>query len=298
MGLPDNENVNINLNDEEISEQIAFLPNGRRTFNRSYKLIDSTAFHLERTPKENLKDVAFLTNSPFIFYLDGTVSTNGDREFAATNSFLAELEAEHGIRDIEQCNEGEVQTPGSQDYVAYTNDGYAYAFAYDVTFKDRETKVYECDKIRVFNNEIVMLNSDGTIDCNTFPEVSEWTDIVDFEGCDDYIVGLKSNGELVSVGIDFTAKNIVAIGNMFVQEFKSYWPVALTADGTLIFPEGYGTEFESVICQARNFTDVVDFICIKLTDSSLAILALRTDGSLIATKKLQNYNSEYINQLE
>ena len=164
------------------------------------------------------------------------------------------------------------------------------------------------------------LNSDGTVTCSAFPETAEWQNVVDMSCAYwDYtelkaVFGLTSSGEVLSAGVDFTAENIVKL-EVYSFDSDPVVPVALTADGRLIFPDYLLEESESVeigvpldplqpvsdglsMCDVAHasmeFTDVEDFVltCVNGVDGYIMIVK-KTDGSLHVTKN-NYYDTEYL----
>ena len=120
--------------------------------------------------------------------------------------------------------------------------------------------------------------------------------------------------EISSAGVDFTAENIVKL-EVYSFDSDPVVPVALTADGRLIFPDYLLEESESVeigvpldplqpvsdglsMCDVAHasmeFTDVEDFVltCVNGVDGYIMIVK-KTDGSLHVTKN-NYYDTEYL----
>lgn len=154
----------------------------------------------------------------------------------------------------------------------------------------------------------VVLQKDGTVYCQdwalwlgksidseAFPEVSTWTEIVDVAAGKDFVIGLNANGEVLSTGIDFTPKDVIKI-DVINLDYEYYVPVALTADGKLIFGN-HPQYVDSAIKEAEHLTDIRDFTWSVrgVSVDPLVILAQRSDGSLIGTTN-DIYNPEYVSQ--
>ena len=151
-----------------------------------------------------------------------------------------------------------------------------------------------------------ILEHDGTLNCPQFPEAEEWTDIVDYRMCDSFILGLTSNGKLLSSGIEFEHENIVKFDIWDVCGWDSNQgdlPVAITADGNLLFGELTSREeissekilenIDKQIETAKTFTDVEDFTFYG-PNGYLYIIVQKTDGSIWATQKHDTF-TEYVN---
>ena len=78
------------------------------------------------------------------------------------------------------------------------------------------------------------------------------------------------------------------------DDYYEFYPIALTSDGTFIFPEDYPSSLSKQVLEASEFTDITDFIIHGFGD---IILAQKSDGSLIATTN-DVYNPEYVSQPE
>ncbi len=146
----------------------------------------------------------------------------------------------------------------------------------------------------------IVLNDDSTVLClkyvnsewapyEGFSEFAEWKNIVDIVAVQSVIIGLQEDGKVLSVGTDFSVDNAVKID--IIDNYNI--PVALTADGKLVFDETQ--YFADVLIQASEFTDVADFT--YYDGSEFVILAQKSDGTLIATTN-DVYNPEYVCQPE
>ena len=315
--FPENEGLNVesnkydngNSNTDSTQTEKEFLnldfPTFKRNFNWQHLIINGKPqdiYKLCDWPSE-LTDALYCTDAANIVYLsNGKFVRTLDKPEYPVQKILNELEETKGIRDIEFnqggmfCNYFSILL----DMVVYTEDGYAYELDFD-SDSIIENRVYKCEKIRYgYRYGRCLLNSDGTVSCEYFPETEQWTDIIDFAVCEDYIIGLTSNGNMVSVGIDFTAENIVKIDLMEYpkDDYYGFCPIALTSDGTFIFPKDYPVSLYKQVVEASGFTDVMDFIIFPDTGSEgCIILAKKSDGSLIATTN-KIYNPEYVSQPE
>ncbi len=241
----------------------------------------------------------------FVFCEDGSVLDLYDTEYRinevvepsskdyyleneCTVSLLEELNKTCGIKDIRFAYDGNA-------YHVYAGDGY----------------IYELDSLpnidyKKFKDPV--LNDDGTLNCNSFPETSSWTNVIDYRLCDDFIIALTSDGKVLSSGIDFNLENIKKIDICNIDNMCSI-PVALSSDGNLIFgefEEDYSmavTEYDRQMIEdlykeirqsvklAEKITDLKDFL-VDARTSSLQILGKKTNGSLISNADI--YNSEYV----
>jgi len=203
---------------------------------------------------------------------------------------IKELNSSCGIRNISRVY-GMVQAP----YYIYANNGKVYHF------EDPASQYDEYDDI---------LTPDGKIYDEKFPETSSWENITDYRSCEDFIIGLTSDGKVLSSGIEFAVENAVKIDIIYLIDQRI--PAALTADGKLVLGEikedysdidgttadrieKYYQELRDVLIQAENFTDIVDFT--YYDGSDFVILAQKSDGTLIATSN-DVYNPEYVSQPE
>ena len=169
----------------------------------------------------------------------------------------------------------------------------------------------EGEKNVLFSGDKVVLNANGTVSCDSSDIFENWTDVKDIVSCGNIVLGLKNDGTLLTYGTDFFAENVARIDIINDYGYNPI-PVALTADGKLIFGEypelevsddpneppyeiGYEPfPYQYAIKQAENFTDVVDFTYIY--GSRFIILVQKSDGSLWATYN-DYYDPEYVNIL-
>lgn len=202
-----------------------------------------------------------------------------------TEIFLNNLNKSVGIKDIRE-------DIYNDEYIVFAADGNVYYLQYRYSISYGKE-----------NNPI--LNTDGTLNCPQFPETEEWTDIVDYRMCDNFILALTSDGKLLSLGTDFDHENIKMFDIFnFVDLGKRNgdFPVAVTKDGKMIFGnllEGIVTDenidkVEAAIEIAKTFTDVEDFV-FQWGSKGPVIIVRKTDGTLLATENEGLFNSEYIN---
>lgn len=204
-----------------------------------------------------------------------------------SETFLNELNKSVGIIDIRKS--------------LYNNDSYRY---YDIMTADgsaytmRSPYATEGKKVQT-----PILNTDGTLTCPEFPETAEWTDVVDFRKCDTFILALRSDGQLLSSGIEFEHENIVKFDIWDLYNMDSNigdMPVALTADGRLIFGDLISEEqmqqqiadkWYKQIEIAKSFTDVKDFS--YRMDKDFVVVVRKSDGSLWITQNDGFISEEY-----
>ena len=114
-----------------------------------------------------------------------------------------------------------------------------------------------------------------------------------------FILALTSDGKLLSSGIEFEHENIVKFDIWDVCNWDAWdtnygdLPVALTADGNLIFGELTSRDhisskqileiIDKQIEIAKSFTDVKDFTYI-FPAQNLIIIVQKSDGSVWATQ--------------
>ena len=208
-----------------------------------------------------------------------------------TESFLNDLNKSVGIIDIRY----DIKYMNSVYWVynIYTADGKVYQM--DVNYATKYSQI-----------ETPILNLDRTLNCPQFSETEEWTDIVDYRIASNFILALTSDGKLLSSGIEFEHENIVKFDIWDVCYWDSVQgdlPVALTADGNLLFGELTSREeissekilenIDKQIETAKTFTDVEDFTFYGPNDD-LYIIVQKTDGSIWATQKHDTF-TEYVN---
>ncbi|MBQ2915334.1 MAG: hypothetical protein IJE51_00935 [Clostridia bacterium] len=168
---------------------------------------------------------------------------------------------------------------------------------YEETKKDKAV-YFSTNYYGKYTSYKVVLNNDSTVSCmkesdsewvpyDGFPELSKWKNIVDIKARKGIIIGLQSDGKVLSSGMDFSVDNAVKID--IIDNYDI--PVALTSDGKLVF--GDSQQFSDILTQAESFTDIVDFT--YYVGEDLVILAQKSDGSLIATTN-DIYNPEYVSQ--
>ncbi|MBO5298544.1 MAG: hypothetical protein J6B51_00510 [Clostridia bacterium] len=202
-----------------------------------------------------------------------------------TESLINDLNKTVGIRDIRQD-----RFRGVYDVFCANGKVFSLKSKYATKYTEVENPV---------------LNTDGTLNCPQFPEAEEWTDIVDYRMCDNFILALTSDGKLLSLGTDFDHENIKMFDIFnFVDLGKRNgdFPVAVTKDGQMIFgnlPEGIVTDenidkVEAAIEIAKTFTDVEDFV-FQWGSKGPVIIVRKTDGTLLATENEGLFNPEYIN---
>ncbi|MBQ6809559.1 MAG: hypothetical protein IJP09_02475 [Clostridia bacterium] len=270
------------------------------------------------------------------------------RELHPTSEVLAQLNTGCGIWKIDieldylvkiYANDGNLYTVNEVPHELHGGDydgGYdAYLKSEDflqkedrLTISAYEKEVVETDKLEKIKTDIVsfiifdsvyhtvdsydvILNEDGTVSCDCYPEVSEWKDVVDIDASGEVLLALTSDGKVFSAGTDFNHENVVMIDIIETLDFSSPVPVALTFDGRLLIGDypGKGLDYDSselnpsekeyykeiytVVTQAEFFTDVVDFYA---SSNPWNILVQKSDGSLWATYN-DYYDPEYVNIL-
>ncbi len=303
------ENTDSENSGDTVVDSINFLEeitaNRKTSISREYILIDGKVQTLtwrgEKTI-EILKDLLYSTDSAishlcggYVFYEDGSVialTSESDDYQKILTQWLEDINKTVGIRRL------------FGNYV-YLSDGSIYNTSYPETPRLLEEP---------------RLNSDGTVTCSAFPETAEWQNVVDMS-CAYWdftelkaVFGLTSSGEVLSAGVDFTAENIVKL-EVYSFDSDPIVPVALTADGRLIFPDylleepepvdvgapidplqpvSDGLSMYDVAHASMEFTDVEDFVltCVNGVDGYIMIVK-KTDGSLHVTKN-NYYDTEYL----
>jgi len=188
-----------------------------------------------------------------------------------------------------------VSIPVKKTLIEYVDNGYYHVF----DAMGNVYRMYSDYAISLTKLDNPVLNTDGTLNCPQFPEAEEWTDIVDFCMAQNFILALTSDGKLLSSGIEFEHENIVKFDILDVFSPYGDLPVALTADGKLIFGELTSRDqisqqslekFDRNIEVAKTFTDVKDF-----TSYGYTVIVQKTDGSVWATQNdisfTENVNS-------
>ncbi len=170
--------------------------------------------------------------------------------------------------------------PPVVSYVIRANDGNVYYL---------DLRANLADTVEVQKD---ILSEDGKIYNAKFPETYLWENVVDYSSCEDFIIGLTSEGLVLSSGIEFWVENAVKINTIYFNSQRI--PVALTADGKLVFGDDYPQYVETAIKEAESFSDVCDFTWVIKGDD-LVILVQKSDGTLWATTN-DIYNPEYVNQ--
>ena len=288
--------VHQNLNNVSVNKTLNSEIKNRSYLDPIFTVIDGkvtcirTDYLLFKSDEETLKSIEnalYIDQSHFIYCADGTVQTLNKGGVFELMFNVDDIVKTDGIYKIEyRNNRGVITTKNGKIY--YYSDECKKIEAKKMTWSERD------------NSFSIVLSNDGTVYCmdnndnvnfEKFPELSTWADIVDICCGKDFVIGLKSSGEIVSIGIDFFAKNIVMV-DVFESVGKSI-PMALTADGNIIVPEQF--ESEPAICEAITFTDIVDFLPVawESYESPTAILAKRSDGSLIATSN-GFFDPEYV----
>ncbi|MBQ4627641.1 MAG: hypothetical protein IJB44_01045, partial [Clostridia bacterium] len=265
-------NSHLNLPFESIDpEQIADFKCGRFVFLKDGTIID---LYKDRAYNNMLSDIR-----QNIWPEELDVSKIETVEI--TESFLNDLNKSVGIIDIRY--EKESMNSEFWEYNIYTSDGKVYNL--DVNYATDYRQI-----------EQTILNMDGTLNCPQFPEAEEWTDIVDYCITEKFILALTSDGKLLSSGIEFEHENIVKFDIWDICFWNSDpgdLPVALTADGNLIFGELTSRDqisskqileiVDKQIEIAKSFTDVKDFTYI-FPAQNLKIIIQKSDGSVWATQ--------------
>ena len=279
-------------------------------------LKENTQYYYSLAEIENaarIDNAICIHSSRFIQCSDGTfkdlMETADRNALYPTVDIINELNETCGIWKI--IDSGDSLSEGNWTVDIYANDGTLYSInetPLDNSFLElaKEERIvvssYEKDFeiardkdfIRI-GRELyeVFLNEDGTVVCDFYPVVSEWTDIVDIQCYEEIILGLTKNNSVISVGCDFYAENVVEFG--FIHKGYSI-PYALTVDGKLIFGDYSNItvpQHKAVLTQASEFTDVVDFV--YEFEPQAFFLIQKSDGTLWATSN-DIYNPEYVNQ--
>lgn len=273
-------------------------------------------YHYSSAEIENaakIENAVCIHSSRFVQCDDGTfkdlLETEDRNALYPTVDIINELNETCGIWKI--IDSGDSLSEGNWAVYIYANDGTLYSInetPLDNSFwelaKEERIAVSSYEKdfeiardkdfIRI-GRELyeVFLNDDGTVACDFYPEISEWNDIVDIASYEEKLLGLTSDNKILSAGCELSAENVVEFG--FIHQGYNI-PYALTSEGKIIF-EDYSDmmpeHHRTVLAQAESFTDVVDFTYIVNPD--LTVLALKSDGSLIATTN-DIYDPEYVSQ--
>ncbi len=228
---------------------------------------------------ESIENALYVDEKRFVYCDDGSVELlyeyNPHSYGYMMAAYVKSINRKDGICKIESFNE---------EYVITTKNGKVYYYFKGI--KELEAKKmtqpeYDSSFWIVLNHDgtVYCMDSQGEVDSEKFPELSNWTDIFDVSCGRDFVIGLKSNGEIVSTGIDFSAENIVMID--VVNWWRKDIPMALTSDGNIIVPEQFKSE--PAICDAISYTDVVDFLPIGGINDDVVILAKKADGSIMGT---------------
>ncbi|MBO5037186.1 MAG: zinc ribbon domain-containing protein [Clostridia bacterium] len=193
---------------------------------------------------------------------------------------------------------------GITNIIEYVDNGYYHVF----DAMGNVYRMYSDYAVSLTKLDNPVLNTDGTLNCPQFPETEEWTDIVDYRMASNFILALTSDGKLLSSGIEFEHENIVKFDIWDVCTWDAWdtnygdLPIALTADGNLIFgeltsrdqvPQDILKNWDKQIETAKTFTDVEDFTFYGPNDD-LYIIVQKTDGSIWATQYIDVF-SEYVN---
>ncbi|MBE6895763.1 MAG: hypothetical protein E7477_01575 [Ruminococcaceae bacterium] len=265
------------------------------------KVINIGAYESGKIVPE-IDNALYVSCRRFVFCDDGKVIDLFDDEMTF---IINKISKSYKITKIEHAYAGE--------YIVHTEKGPIYML-YGACIPIDAKEVLRISKNLgngQYDSKIIILNHDGTITfCDNilsdgsfekvegvYPEIEAWTDIIDIAVNGEMVIGLKSDGTVVSYGTDFSLENVAMID--IFHEFDI--PVALTTDGKLIFGEDpLGEDLirythQRSIKQAESFTDVVDF---RLTYyGGEGILVQKADGSLWATYYGARNHSEYVNIL-
>ena len=282
-------------------------------------LKEDTQYYYSSAEIENaakIENAVCIHSNRFIQCEDGTfIDLLGSAERNAiypTVDVINELNETCGIWKI--VDSGDSLSEGNWAVYIYANDGTLYSIneippemtVSEIDKTDRikissyekesetEQKIKEgTDFIRIDNALCeVFLKEDGTVECEGFPEVSEWTDIVDIEIYEGVLLGLTADNKVLSAGSDFYAKNVVEFG--FIHKGYSI-PYALTSDGKLLFGDFSNvtlTPHKDVLTQSSEITDIVAFV--YEFQPTAFFLVQKSDGSLWTTTE-GIFNPEYVN---
>ena len=292
----------------------------QRYLDSEYTVIDGKVIEMQKNYSngtvfrfsETIENASYVANSRFVFCEDGSVI-----------DLYQVIDHPYVVFDFEDISKTSkvinIETDWEMREILYTENGKAY-FQYG---EMRELDAVKTTRLWVDDKTVVWigLNSDGTISFynlkfekleDVFPEIERWTDIADIAVCKNVVIGLKNDGSVVSFGTEFSPENVVMIDIIDSGSTELKLPVALTADGKLIFgeypelevsndlnepPYEIGNEpfpYQYAIKQAEKFADVFDFTYI--CGSRFIILVQKSDGSLWATYN-DYYDPEYINIL-
>lgn len=195
-----------------------------------------------------------------------------------STQLIQNINAEHEIKDIKLI------------------DGYYYVYIFDYVYKFKsdiaiDYEEYSDPHFDSNGDFYYMINSDVVKLRNIAYYVEGKT-----AESEEFILALDYDGNVYSYGTDFNLENIVKIDVLHTENFDI--PVALTADGVLVFGEYDSSEIThtAVIKEAETFTDIEDFTYIYTngTLDSLIILVEKSDGSLWATEN-SFYDPRYVN---
>jgi len=274
---------------------------------------------IERTLSK-IENAAYVLHNSYIFFEDGNIT---DLTHSISSAAYYRTEALYEINKTDPIVRIEREKVLFKDWlnidIFYAEDGSVY---YPL-IEQRSDYKYGFNYIKTEAKDIALFDLNGTsiitavdqngtlrfhdstdlskieIDC---PELEAWTDITEIVACKDMIIGLKSDGTVVSYGTEFTAENVAMIDIADDESTDLRIPVALTKDGKLIFgKDPYGSDhivypYQRTIRQAEGFTDVIDF---AFYDGLDAILVQKTDGSLWVTyNNLLGYLPEYVTELK
>ncbi len=281
-------------------------------------LKEDTQYYYSLAEIENaarIDNAICIHSSRFVQCDDGTfkdlLETEDRNALYPTVDIINELNETCGIWKI--IDSGDSLSEGNWAVYIYANDGTLYSInevpseisSFDME-KTERVQVSAYEKNSESEHEVrkgtvridgvryeVILNEDGTVVCDCYPEVSEWNNIVDIQCYEEIILGLSKNNSVIAAGCDFYAENVIEFG--FIHKGYSI-PYALTADGRLVFGDFSNItvpQHKAVLTQASEFTDVVYFV--YEFQPRAFFLIQKSDGTLWATAN-DIYNPEYVNQ--
>ena len=182
-------------------------------------------------------------------------------------------------------------------------------------YKDAKRKQQECfSKVGVkkhtidfIDNNIIAVKNDGTVFYNgdlfeyvenennhNETNISEWRDIVSVSICDDFVVGLQSNGDVVLKHLSSyydQSYDLREWNNIKEISSSSDYLVGLKADGTVMVLNDEDGLFSNV----SNWTNIVD-----IDVSNNHIVGLKADGTVVACGDNSNgqCDVEYLNDIK
>lgn len=267
-------------------------PTNRSYLDEQYAVIDGKVVDLKNYYEvPRIDNAVHVDASRFVFCEDGQIIDLYEvSDSDITETLITELNSTVGIREIK----AQLLT-----FDIFTNDGQIYIITYPDAFKRFEPESGLKRDTCKLGDPIVWLtiNTDLTVICEFFdgntwieyPGYSNtalWKNIIDACVGKNFVIGLTSDGKVLSDGIDFSVDNAIRID--VLNHNGDSIPLALTEEGRIVAPENINSP---IVSEAMQFTDIVDFIA---TNNGI-ILAKKSDGSLIATTN-DIYNPEYVSQ--